>query len=92
MYVYVATMPHQLSLRRKRPNEASGGINQSRGRIFSPITGLVILANQKRRAHIHLSFNLQSVTKFPLYLSESSIRIPNIFRPQNLVIRIYLLH
>jgi hypothetical protein len=45
----VATTPHQLLLRRKRPNEASGGINQSRGRIFSPITGLAILANQNRR-------------------------------------------
>jgi hypothetical protein len=34
----------------KRPNQASGAINQSRGRIFPPITGLVILATQNRRA------------------------------------------
>ena len=33
---------HQLSLRRKRPHEASGGINQSRRRIFSPITAAAI--------------------------------------------------
>ena len=84
MYVYVATTSHQRSLRRKRPNEASGDINQSRDRIFSPITGLVILANQNRRAHIYLSFNLQSVTKFPLSRSESSIRKPNIFRLKTL--------
>jgi hypothetical protein len=31
------------------PLEATGGINQSRGRIFSPITGLVILTIQNRR-------------------------------------------
>jgi hypothetical protein len=46
---FVATTPHQLSLRRKRPYKASGGINQSRGRIFSPITCLVILVNLNRR-------------------------------------------